>query len=188
MKKFLILILSCLSLQSCFFAGAAAGATAIGIVYDHRSFNSILLDQRIARQIGFKIKDNPPLHEGTHVNVTSFGQMVLLTGEANSAELRHSIEEAARSTPGVRRVYNAIRVQGPTSTLTHASDSWITTKIKTQLIAQQGFQSASIKVVTENGTVYLMGSLTQVQAEKAVDLARHTSGVQRVIKIMEYRD
>ncbi len=178
-----------LLLQSCFFvAGAAAGAAAVAIVYDKRTVDSILQDQRISREVQYKIYSNPELRNNTHISVTSFGQVVLLTGEAPTATLRKQVEESARSIKGIIRIYNAITIQGPTSTLTQASDSWITAKIKTEILATPGLKSASIKVVTENGSVYLMGTVTPAQEEMLINIARHTAGVQKVIKIFQYEE
>lgn len=191
MKKInlLLITLITLTLQSCFFvAGAAAGAAAITIVYDHRTVESILQDQRIDREVLRKIADNPELHDNTHISVTSFGQVVLLTGEAPTSALRKQVEDTAWTIKGIVRIYNAITIQGPTSTLTHASDTWITTKIKTEMLATKGLKSASIKVVTENGTVYLMGTVTRAQEQKVINIARHTAGVQKVVKIFQYNE
>ncbi len=185
-SKLLLMALLTLALQGCFFvAGAAAGAAAITIVYDHRTVDSILQDQRIDRDIQRKINANFELRNTTHISVTSFGQVVLLTGEAPTQALRRKVEETAWTVHGIVRIFNAITIEGPTSTLTHASDTWITTKIKTEMIAAVGLKSASIKVVTENGTVYLMGNVTRKQAEVATDIARHTAGVQKVVKIFQ---
>jgi osmotically-inducible protein OsmY len=190
MKKINLILIACLTLllQSCFFvAGAAAGAAAITIVYDQRTVDSILQDQRIDRDILNKIHTNLELRHNTHVNVTSFGQVVLLTGEVPNAEFRRRIEEIAKSVKGVNRIYNAINIQGPTTSLSHANDAWITAKIKTEMLATKGLKSASIKVVTENGTVYLMGTVTPAQEETVVRIARNTAGVLKVIKIFQYK-
>jgi len=188
-QKLLLIALLTLALQGCFFiAGAAAGAAAITIVYDHRTVDSILQDQRIDREVLRKIADNPELHSSTHISVTSFGQVVLLTGEAPTPELRKQVEATAWTVKGITRIYNAITIQGPTSTLTHASDTWITTKIKTEMLATKGLKPASIKVVTENGTVYLMGTVTPAQEATVVNIARHTAGVQKVVKIFQYTE
>jgi len=186
-SKLLLITILTLALQGCFFiAGAAAGAAAIAIVYDHRTVDTIIQDQKIDREVLRKIAADPELHNTTHINVTSFGQVVLLTGETPTAELRQQVEKTTWTVKGIKRIYNAITIQGPTSTLTHASDTWITTKIKTEMLATKGLKSASIKVVTENGTVYLMGTVTHTQEQIVVDIARHTSGVQKVVKIFQY--
>ena len=185
----LALVILSLTLQGCFFvAGAAAGAAAIAIVYDQRTVDSILQDQRIAREAQNKIHNNPELRNNTHINVTSFGQVVLLTGETPTAALRNQVEEITRSVKGIVRIYNAITIQDPTSALTQASDSWITAKIKTDILATKGLKSASIKVITENGSVYLMGTITAAQENNIINIARHTAGVQKVVKIFQYEE
>ncbi len=186
MRNLIIILSLALSLQGCIFvAGAAAGAAGAVAVYDHRKLEKIMLDQTITKNIYDKMVANK-LQEKNHIEVSCFNQIVLLTGETTTVEERQKAEEIARSTPDVTKVYNAITVKGSTSSLTRASDSWITTKIKTEMLATKDLKSGTIKVITENGTVYLMGMVTQDQADMAVDIARQVSGVQKVIKIFQY--
>ncbi len=188
--RIIIIILLTLSLQSCFFvAGAAAGAAAIAVVYDHRKVETVLDDQKIANAVSRKIKaDNELSDDSTHINVTCFNHVVLLTGETSSPALRQRAEELARNVPNVTRIYNQLTLKGPTSSLSRTSDTWITAKIKSQMLATKDLQSGTIKVVTEDGAVYLMGIVKHNQAEIAVDIARQVSGVQKVVKIFQYKD
>lgn len=187
-KKIITLITLTLSLQGCIFvAGAAAGAAGIAVVYDHRKLEAITLDQRITHDVAAKINATPLLHtDNTHISVTTFNQVVLLTGETTTPELKQDAETLASHIDDVKRVYNQISIKGPTSSLSRASDSWITAKIKTQMLATKDLESGTIKVVTEAGTVYLMGIVTHEQAEMAVDIAREVSGVQKVVRIFQY--
>lgn len=187
MKNCLLIIMLSLTLQGCIFvAGAAAGAAGIAVVYDHRKLSQIMADQTVVNTIGDKIKHDANLNQKTHINVACFNQIVLLTGEAPTPGLRQQAEALARETANVKRVYNEITVKAPSSSLTRASDAWITTKIKTELLATKDLKSGSIKVVTENGSVYLMGMVSRDQADVAADIARQVSGVQRVLKIFQY--
>lgn len=189
MKKLLVIMLLALSLQGCIFvAGAAAGAAAIAVVYDHRKLEKIILDQNIAKLIASKIAACPELFADSHINVCCFNQVVLLTGEATTPELRQRAEDIARAVHDVNHVYNQITVQGTSSPLSRTSDAWITAKIKTEMLATQNLQSGTIKVVTENGSVYLMGIVSHQQACTAVDIARQVSGVERVIRMFQYTD
>lgn len=189
MKNILILMILALSLQGCFFvAGAAAGAAGVAVVYDHRKIEKIIDDQKIVSAISDKIKAEPELRDNSHISITCYDHVVLLTGEATTAKLRRFAEELTNEVPGIKRVYNEITIQGPSSSLTRTSDSWITTKIRTQMLATDGLKSGSIKVVTENGSVYLLGSVKHNQADIAVDIARQVSGVQRVVKMFQYTD
>lgn len=184
-----MLLTTCLalSLHGCIFVvGAAAGAAAIAVVYDHRTITNSFKDTKIANTIVSKIRLVPELRNECHIEVTVFNHVVLLTGEAPCARYRKEAEDLARSTHGIARLYNQISLQGPTSTLTLTSDSWITTKIKSAMLATPDLKSSSIKVVTENGVVYIMGIVTHQQSDIAVDVARQIAGVQKVVKIFQY--
>lgn len=187
-KQILVISTLSLTLQGCFFvAGAAAGAAAIAVVYDHRNFQKILQDTEIANKISERIRKVPELRNESHIEVTVFNHVVLLSGETPNPAWKQQAEEIAKSVQDVARVYNQITIQGPTSSLTRTSDSWITTKIKTEMLATEDLKSGSIKVVTENGVVYLMGIVNHEQAETSVDIARQVSGVQKVVKIFQYK-
>jgi osmotically-inducible protein OsmY len=193
MKQVMKIILSSIvfacTLHGCIFVvGAAAGAAAIAVVYDHRTIANTFKDTKIANTIVSKIRLNPELRRECHIEVTVFRRVVLLTGETPNEEYRKEAEELARSTPDVARIYNQITLQGPTSTLTRTSDSWITTKIKSEMLATSDLKSGSIKMVTENGVVYLMGIVSRRQADIAVEVARQVSGVQKVVKIFQYKN
>ena len=189
MKKLITLFALTFSLQGCIFvAGAAAGAAAIAIVYDHRTIEHSIQDTQIANKISDKIRQIPPLRNESHIDVTVFNRIVLLTGQTPNPAWRQQAEDIAKSVPDVQRVYNQISIQGPTSALTRTSDSWITTKIKGQMLATEDLKSSSIKVATENGVVYLMGIVTREQADIAIDIARQVSGVQKVVKIFQYKN
>lgn len=189
-KYCLLFFLITAHLEGCVFvAGAAAGAAAIAVVYDHRTITNTLKDTRIANRVSRKIGVLLMGHrDESHIEVTVFNGIVLLTGETPTQALRQQAEEAAISSPGIKRVYNQITIQGPTSTLTRTSDSWITTKVKSKMLATENLKSGSIKVVTENGVVYLMGLVHRKQADVAVEIARRISGVQKVVKIFQYAD
>jgi len=189
MKRIMLIAGLALSLQGCIFVvGAAAGAAAIAMVYDHRAVGHAIEDTHLATQIMDKIRRVPALHEESHIEVTVFNRIVLLTGETPKTEWRQDVETLAKSVPDVERVYNQITIQGPTSSLTRTSDSWITTKIKSEMLATEDLKTSSIKVVTENGVVYLMGIVSHHQADIAIDIARQVSGVQKVVKIFQYKD
>lgn len=189
MKKLLLILIMTCSLQGCFFvAGAAAGAAAIAVVYDHRKIEKIAHDKTIAKRASDQIQADPELRDEAHINVTCFNQTLLLTGEAPSQELRQRAQDLISDTPHIKQIYNQITIQTPISALTKTSDSWITTKIATQMLATEGLKSSTIKVITENGTVYLLGIVSHDQADMAAEIARKVTGVQKVMKIFQYTD
>ena len=187
MKRICTLIALALTLQGCFFVvGAAAGAAAVAVVYDHRKMAAIMEDQHIANAVSHKIQSDPNLSTHSHVDVTCFNDVILLTGEAPNPAWREQAETLARSVPGVSRVYNQISIEGPTSSLTRTSDAWISTKVKTEMLATKGLQSSTIKVITQNGVVYLMGIVSHEQGDATAEIARQVSGVRKVVKIFQY--
>lgn len=167
-------------------AGGAAGASA---AHDRRTVGTVVSDQEIEiKAIAARKED--PIFEGSHINVISFNGVVLLTGEAPTAEVRQRMEEKVRAIRDVRKVYNEITIAAPSAFASHASDAWITTKAKASLfkVKLEHFDPTRVKVHTENGTVYLMGLVTRAEADAVVDQVRQISGVQRVVKVFEYTD
>ncbi|HVE43804.1 MAG TPA: BON domain-containing protein [Gammaproteobacteria bacterium] len=186
--KYIVIGSLALSLQGCFVVGAAAGAAAVALVYDHRAFENSLQDTDISNTIAAKIRRIPALRDESHINITVFNRIALLTGETPNPAWKQQAEEIAKSVPRVTRVYNQITIQGPSSSLIRTSDAWITAKIKSQMLATDDLKSSSIKVVTEDGVVYLMGIVKHNQADIAIDIARQVSGVQKVVKIFQYKN
>jgi len=164
-------------------AGAAGGAA---VAKDERSSQAMLDDQFIAAKARDAIYDDLKRAKRIHVNVTSYNRVVLLTGEALSKSTRNEAVEIARNIDNVRRVHNEIVVADLTSFSTRTNDSWITSKIKSQMFATKGFDSTRVKVVTENGTVFLMGLVNKNMGKQAGVIASNVNDVKRVIKLFEY--
>ena len=122
----------------------------------------------------------------SHVSVTSYNGIVLLSGQVPTEQARQQAESTVGQLRKVRKIHNELTVAGPTSTIVRANDSWLTAKVKSKMLADKELQSMRIKVVTENGAVFLMGLVTNAQANRAVDISRNTAGVQKVVKMFEY--
>jgi osmotically-inducible protein OsmY len=163
-------------------AGGAAASTA----EDERSTATVIDDGLIEAKAKDAIYNDSAMAKKIHVNVTSYNRVVLLTGETLNKELRDRVVDIVRRLDGVRRVHNEIRVADLTGFQSRANDTWLTSKIRAQMIARKGFDSSSVKITTENGTVFLMGLVTRAQGKVAADIARNVEGVKRVVKIFEY--
>lgn len=182
----LVLLLMTGALSGCFFAvGAAAGAASAVAAYNHRTIEKVMKDQNLGNEIYNRMRSHADIYESSHLDATVFNQVVLLTGETPRAEWKDQIAEEIKQMPEVKKVYNQILVQNPSSALTRTSDTWITTKIKSQMVSTKELKASEIKVVTANGAVYLMGIVNEEQANIAVDIARNVSGVQRVVKMFQ---
>jgi len=121
-----------------------------------------------------------------NINVTSFDGIVLLTGQVSAADLIPMASAQVEPLRNVRKVHNELTVAGKTALLSRTNDSWLTTKVKSALSAAESSDATRIKVVTENGVVYLMGLLTRAEADAAADIARDIPGVEKIVKIFEY--
>lgn len=167
--------------------GVVAGAaTGISAAYDRRTFGTVIDDQSIELKAGAALRNNEALHESSHINVTSYNGRVLLTGETSNQALKQKAAELVEPIPGVKQIYNELAIVTPSTLVSRSTDSWITTKVNTKMAAEKGLDATRVKVVTERGTVYLLGLVTPQEAELATTAASHTKGVQRVVKIFEY--
>ena len=151
-----------------------------------RTFGTIIDDQRLETIAAVNIKKADPSLNHAHISVTSYNGVILLTGQVKSAQLRTLASDTVAKIPKVRQVYNELQVQGKLSLLARTNDGWLTTKVKSKLLAHKDINSGRIKVVTENGTVFLMGLLSHAEADRAAEVARSTGGVQKVVKAIEY--
>ncbi|MFT4060530.1 MAG: BON domain-containing protein [Legionella sp.] len=182
-SKSITLVLATVLLAGC-VAAVVTGA-AVGMVYDKRGVITMEADARLFHVIHKAIVTNPQLRD-SRILVTSFNRVVLLVGQTPAASLRVLAEKIAQSTPGVQRVYNEVSVKYPIPLTQRTKDSWITSQVRSSMLTRAGLESGSIRIVTENGIVYLMGIVDAYQANLAVDVARRVNGVRKVVKIFQY--
>ncbi len=172
-------------LPAAFIVGAATGT----IVYDQRSSKTILLDNQKALKLRKILQEDEKLSDASaHISLAVFNQIVLIVGQVDSAELREHAEKLVSQYEGVKLVYNELTVEKAIGAAARAHDSWITAKTKTILMATPGLNSSTLKVVTENGVVYLMGLTIRSQGTIAAQKASTISGVKRVVKLFEYQN
>jgi osmotically-inducible protein OsmY len=174
--------------QACAPVIVAGGATAAVAATDRRSVGTQLDDQNIELTARRRVNHDDRLAAGVHVNFTCFNGTLLLTGETASAGQRDIVVSLVERLQGVKRVVNEIAVAEPTTLSSRSNDSWITSQVKTKLLADEKIPGRRVKVVTENGTVYLMGLVTQPEGELAAEAARTVGGIKRVVKLFEYTD
>ena len=183
-----IVLMPLLILQGCVAAVATGAAVGSSIAYDRRTTGTVIDDQGIEYKAASALYENQTLYQQSHVNITSYNGIVLITGETPSEEMRQEVSTKVAAIPKVRTVHNELIIAAPSALTSRSSDSWITSKVKTKLAADESIDPMYVKVVTENGIVYMMGLVTHTEANHAVRVAQHTAGVQRVVKIFEYQD
>lgn len=187
LKKALPIIVICLMLQGCFGA-FVAGAAAGGVVaYEGRNFNQKKADHQLTVEIQKRIENNPDLKNKCRIIVEAYDGVVLIAGQAPTQAMHDLAIKIAQATPGAKRVYDELVIGKPISAMTQSSDAWITTKVKTELLAAKGLDSSQIKVITENSVVYLMGITTPKQAKIASETTRKVSSVKKVVTLFEFQ-
>jgi osmotically-inducible protein OsmY len=162
--------------------GGAAVGTAM-VVTDRRTAGVQVEDQSIELKSRTRIRE--AVADRGHVNTTSFNRMVLITGEVATDADRTAVEQAIARIENVRSTVNDLAVMEPTSLAQRSGDTILTSKVKATFVDAKDLQSQAIKVVTERGTVYLLGRVTEREASRAAELARSVSGVQKVVRVFE---
>jgi len=171
-------------LPGCAGMVAVGAVGAVVVAEDRRTSATQLEDHGIELRAGNRIDDR--FGERVHVSVTSFNRYVLLTGEVPDEGTRKEVEQIARAVPNVQGVSDDLQVAGAASTTSWSNDALITSKVKTRFADANKFNVFYVKVVTEAAVVYLMGIVTEREAADAVEIARTTSGVRKVVKMFEY--
>ncbi len=191
-KTAFISIFSALSisvlLQACAPVVVGTAATGVVVAHDRRTTGTVIDDQGIEFKANQAFYEDKEIEDSSHVNVTSFNLVVLITGETPSEELKQRIGNIVAALPKVTHVYNELTISAPSSLVSRSSDSLITSKVKTRLLTIKDFDGTRVKVVTEKGIVYLMGLVTQQESEIATNAARQVGGVQKVVKLFQYID
>ncbi|MEE4290555.1 MAG: BON domain-containing protein [Cycloclasticus sp.] len=169
-------------------AVGTAATTGVAVVHDRRTTGTIIEDQTIELKALKTLYGIDKIRINTHVNATSYNNILLLTGEAPTESLRNDISNRLRQISKVRKVHNEILVAAPSSIISRSSDGLITSKAKVALFklnSIKGFDPTRVKIVSENGVVYLLGLLKQNEIAPVVDTIRRVGGVQRVVKLFE---
>lgn len=187
--KILLSTLICtLTLSGCSSLISASREEPIKEDHGSRTVGAYVDDELIETKAKVNLLEAQERLQGASVGVTSFNGLVLLTGQAPSDQVRTDVEQIVSQIRKVRRVHNEIIVSGNTSSLATANDVWLTLKTKSQLLIDESVPGHRVKVVTESGTVYLMGLVTPEEADAAVAIVSQQSGVQKIVKIFEYID
>jgi osmotically-inducible protein OsmY len=184
-------LLTMLALTACVGAGLGAcapilvGGAMMGslMATDRRTSGTQIEDEGIELHAASRIREN--LGERGQVSVTSYNRQVLLTGEVPSAQDKQLVEQVVSKVENVRAIVNEIAVLGNATLTQRSSDALVTGRVKAAMVDAKDIFANAFKVVTERGTTYLMGRVTQREANRATDIARSTNGVQKVVRVFE---
>lgn len=162
--------------------GGAVAGTAL-MVTDRRTSGTQVEDQSIELKALTRVRE--AIGERGHVATTSYNRLVLLTGEVPSEADKAAVEQAVAKIENVRTIVNELAVMGSTSLTSRSNDAILTSKVKASFVDAKDLFANAFKVVTERGTVYLLGRVTEREATRATDIARGVSGVQKVVRVLE---
>jgi osmotically-inducible protein OsmY len=190
MKNFRVLFLLVIvpllavALAGCIEMAAVGVGAALMSAVDRRTTGAQVDDEGIELRATNRVSER--FGDKVHVNITSYNRSVLLTGEVFNQAAKDEIEKIAATTPNARSVTNDLQVVNATTITSRASDATITGKVKARFLDANRFNPLLVKVVTENSVVYLMGIVTEAEANDAVEIARTTGGVRKVVKVFDY--
>ena len=183
MKAFtpLAVLISALLLQGCVGA-VVVGSAAVGTkaATDPRTVGTQVDDSTLELRVNSALSKDEQIKKEARVNVTAYQGKVLLTGQAPTTDLSSRAKQIAVGVEGAAEVFNEIRQGQPIGLGTASSDTWITTKVRSQLLGSDQVKSSNVKVTTENGEVFLMGLVTEREGQAAADIASRVSGVKHV--------
>ena len=162
--------------------GAAVGAAMM--VTDRRTAGIVVEDERIELRAGSLMREN--FGDRVHVNVNSYNRQLLVTGEVPDANAKQQVEQVLARVQNVKGIVNELAVMGATTLQQRSNDLLVTGKVRASFVDASDLQANAFRVVTERGTVYLMGRVTQREAERATQITRTVPGVQRVVRIFEF--
>ena len=173
-----------LLLQGCVEMVVVGAGGAVLSAVDRRTTGVQVDDEGIELRASNRVSER--FGDKVHVNISSFNRSVLVTGEVPDANARAEIEKLIQGVPGLRGVTNDLQVAGGASLTSRASDATITGKVKARLFDSGKLNPVHVRVITEASVVYLLGIVTEAEAAVAVEVARTTGGVRKVVKVFEY--
>lgn len=187
-SRLILLLLLSFNLSACVSALLAGVAIAtVDIIHDRRTAGEYVDDNTIELTARNYLLSSNELRAAAHVKPTSWNGILLITGEIDEEGIKQQVITRLRAIDGVRQLVDETTITGKTALLSRTNDAWITTKVKSGLLIKTGLDANRVKVITTRGSVYLMGIVTESEAEKATEVARGVRGVARVVKVFEYQ-
>lgn len=187
MRSAAVILVAALSLGGCVTALVAGAAIAtVDILHDRRSAGEYVDDATIELTANNYLISSSEIRAAAHVTPVSWNGILLITGEIDDESTKQQIVEKLGNIDGVRQLVDETTIAGKSALLSRTNDAWITSKVKSRLLLKTGLDANRINVTTTRGSVYLMGIVSQQEADKATELTRQVKGVARVVRVFEY--
>lgn len=180
MKKTLIPLILVASLSGC----SALSESATQAFYNGRDYQTAALDNAITK-LAYRKLDANPITDNANLTVISYDRRVLLAGQVKTAQVKKLAYDIVHKVPQVDKIYNQIEVTDKRTFISNLDDNFITAKAEAAMAPNKHFNAHRIKIITVNGVMYLMGKVTKDQAQKADDIAKNITGVQKVVNVFE---
>ncbi|AIB45647.1 TPA: division/outer membrane stress-associated lipid-binding lipoprotein [Haemophilus influenzae] len=188
LKKLAILLGATIFLQGCVAAVIGGGAVAAKVATDPRTTGTQIDDETLEFKVENAVEKDAQIKAEGRVNAVSYNGRVLLIGQVPNSDVKDTATALAKGVKGVNEVYNELTVSPKISFAQISKDSWLTTQVKSKMFVDGRVKATDVKVISENGEVFLLGNVTQSQANAAADIASKISGVKKVIKVFKYLD
>lgn len=188
LKKLAILLGATIFLQGCVAAVIGSGAVAAKVATDPRTTGTQIDDETLEFKVENAVEKDAQIKAEGRVNAVSYNGRVLLIGQVPNSDVKDTATALAKGVEGVNEVYNELTVSPKISFAQISKDSWLTTQVKSKMFVDGRVKATDVKVISENGEVFLLGNVTQSQANAAADIASKISGVKKVIKVFKYLD
>lgn len=185
-KKLAFILTASIMLQGCVAAALGGAAAGTKVATDPRTMGTQVDDETLEFKVENALDKDEQIKSEARVNAVSYSSRVLLIGQVPSENTKSTATDLAKGVDGVNDVYNELRVSPKITIGQISKDSWITTQVKSKMLVDDRVKSTDVKVITENGEVFLLGNVTQAQADAAAEIASKVSGVQKVVKVFKY--
>lgn len=183
-----LLLAAALGLAGCTTVTSVTHQGTIDENYGKRTAGAQVEDQSIETKISHNLRRTDARLGDARINVDSYNSVVLLTGQVPSQELKEKATEVAGGVRNVREVHNELAIAANLPASQRLSDSWLNTRVRASLAANERIESGRIRVVTENDSVYLMGIVSRAEADRIVEAVSDVGGMQRIVKVFDYTD
>ncbi|OOF48170.1 osmotically-inducible protein OsmY [Rodentibacter trehalosifermentans] len=186
LKKLVCILTASILLQGCVAAVLGGAAAGTKVATDPRTMGAQVDDETLEFKVENALDKDEQINAEARVNAVSYSARILLIGQVPSESTKSTATDLAKGVEGVTDVYNELRISPKISIGQISKDSWITTQVKSKMLVDNRVKSTDVKVITENGEVFLLGNVTQAQADAAAEIASKISGVQKVVKVFKY--
>lgn len=176
-----------MTLSGCAGLFIAGAATTVNIATDPRTTQEIWRDSNLQLEIT-GLSNKAPYQNQMRITANSYRGTVILIGQSRTAELLEQFIAQVQQIKGVKELHNQVNIKAPLSLGEVSNDSWITTKVKSALLAKSELNGVKVSVITEDREVYILGYVSREHANIATEVARNISGVKQVIRAFQYAD